>query len=172
MERIEYRDAVDKSQWARGEWDSEPDKVQWSDQSTGLPCLIVRGPAGALCGYVGVAPAHPWHGRHYDDCKLYAVPEGEYDPEAYPDVHGGLTFAGGCSHGEPARSICHTPSPGEPDDIWWLGFDCSHSGDLTNMSYPRHHREEYPHPGDIYRGIEYVASQVEGLAKQAAAIHA
>lgn len=54
MERIEYRGVVDKSGWARGVWDSEPDKIQWQDAETGLPCLIVRGPVGALCGYVGV----------------------------------------------------------------------------------------------------------------------
>src|SRR5215510_304522 len=170
MERIEYRNVVDKSDWQRGEWDGEPDKIQWPDEATGLPCLIVRGPIGALCGYVGVPTSHPLHGKNYDDCHV--------------DVHGGLTFAHGCAeitrekweawrtrllssahqdeakkypHGDAAkrlkewaagldsyeawgershaRHICHTPSPGEPDNVWWLGFDCCHLGDL----YPKTH---------------------------------
>lgn len=54
METIEYRTA-DKSQWGEGPWTAEPDKRQWRDEATGLPCLIVRGPHGAFCGYVGVA---------------------------------------------------------------------------------------------------------------------
>lgn len=83
MERIEYRGVVDKTGWTEGEWNDEPDKIQWLDEATGLPCLIVRGPVGALCGYVGVAPEHAFHGKGYDDLDV--------------DVHGGLTFAHGCS---------------------------------------------------------------------------
>lgn len=33
----------DKSDWPRGEWDNEPDKVQFQDEATGLPCLIIEG---------------------------------------------------------------------------------------------------------------------------------
>lgn len=33
---------IDKSAWPRGAWDDEPDKVQWQDPATGLPCLIDR----------------------------------------------------------------------------------------------------------------------------------
>lgn len=169
METIEYRGVRDKSEWARGPWDSEPDKKQWPDAATGLPCLIVRGPHGALCGYVGVPAGHPWHGVDYDDCKLKAVPEGEYDPDAYVDVHGGLTFASGCGHGEnPAEGICHVPGVGEPDNVWWLGFDCAHRGDLTDMASPASIRERYPHPGDTYRDLAYVEWQCALLARQVA----
>src|SRR5258708_7790184 len=83
MERIEYRNVIDKSEWGPGQWLDEPDKIQWQDEATGLPCLVVRGPVGALCGYVGVAPNHSLHGKGYDDCDV--------------DVHGGLTFAHGCA---------------------------------------------------------------------------
>lgn len=65
MQRIEYR-TQDKSDWPRGPWDNEPDKIQWQDEVTGLPCLIVRGPVGALCGYVGVPKSHPAYGLSYD----------------------------------------------------------------------------------------------------------
>lgn len=62
METIEYR-TVDKSKWGDGPWQDEPDKKQWRDPETGLPCLIVRGPGGALCGYVGVPANSPAFGR-------------------------------------------------------------------------------------------------------------
>ena len=57
----------DKSGWPAGPWQSEPDKMQFPDPETKLPCLVVRGPFGALCGYVGIPPSHPLHGRSYSD---------------------------------------------------------------------------------------------------------
>ena len=46
---------IDKSSWGDGPWLAEPDKEQFADEATGLPCLIRRSPtSGALCGYVGV----------------------------------------------------------------------------------------------------------------------
>ena len=69
MQTIEYK-TVDKSNWERGEWDNEPDKKQWLDEATGLPCLIVRAPVtGSLCGYVGIAPEHPLFAIGYDKSK-------------------------------------------------------------------------------------------------------
>lgn len=66
MKHLQYT-TIDKSTWPRGPWDDEPDKVQWEDAATELPCLIVRNGLGALCGYVGVPEGHPWHGiTHYD----------------------------------------------------------------------------------------------------------
>jgi hypothetical protein len=157
VETIEYRNVVDKTDWERGPWDAEVDKKQWRDDATGLPCLIVRGPSGALCGYVGVPEGHKWHGVHYDL------------PDSYIEVHGGLTFADGCGHNaDPARGICHVPGDGEPDNVWWLGFDCAHSGDKANMSYPPAHRERFPHHGDIYRGQVYVERECARLAAQVA----
>ena len=70
---------VDKSNWQTGPWQQEPDKKQWLDEETGLPCLMRRGPSGALCGYVGIAKDHPYYGK-----------EGyEIDVE----VHGGVDLA-------------------------------------------------------------------------------
>jgi hypothetical protein len=93
-----------KGDWGRGPWQSEPDKVQWVDEATGLDCLIVRGPSGALCGYVGVPETHPYHGKDYSSCAL-AEPCGEawceHSPESAMHVHGGLTFADTCH--EPTR---------------------------------------------------------------------
>lgn len=172
METLEYR-TIDKSAWERGPWDDEPDKIQFADDSTGFPCLIVRNRHGALCGYVGVPSGHPWHGKGYDDCLLHPVPEGGgYDETAYPDVHGGLTFAGPCGHGDDeSTGICHKPTPGASDDVWWLGFDCAHAWDYTGMKDAPEWRARFPRdPEDVYRDVDYVKSEVRKLASQAASV--
>src|SRR5207244_1179897 len=100
MNRIEYRDVIDKSSWARGQWDIEPDKIQWPDEATGLPCLIVRGPIGALCGYVGVPKGHPLHGIDYSQ----TIPGSQGNrPEGLLNVHGGVTFADHCTEINPEQ---------------------------------------------------------------------
>jgi hypothetical protein len=156
MKTIEYR-TIDKSKWPlRGEWDNEPDKVQWQDEATGLPCLIVRTPhSGHLCGYVGVAEGHPMYGKGYDDVTQA---NGEYI-----DVHGGLTFANKCQPSETeSRGICHLPEPGEPDHVWWFGFDCAHAWDLSPVRYD----PKWICGDEHYRDIAYVRSEVAKLAAQ------
>ena len=155
---------VDKSAWPiRGEWDAEPDKVQWIDAATGFDCLIHRGPSGALCGYVGLPPGHKYHGAGYDAVE---IPHPERD-DTYPDVHGGLTFADSCSETPRADGggICHIPAEGRPADVWWLGFDCAHCDDFcpsyaTERSY------------GCYRDLAYVKRQCADLAKQLASVSA
>jgi hypothetical protein len=202
MKRIAYC-TVDKAEWVRGPWDDEPDKLQWQDEETSLPCLIVRGPAGALCGYVGVPKEHPLHGKDYDGAYdvIYTGEEG---------VHGGLTFAGPCAdasrdkwekmrtrlhafstqaeakrhpRGDAARwirtwkpfendyegwarrvhasAVCHIPEGDEPDDIWWLGFDCAHAGDFC----PAFERFEGLHKDEEYRDVNYVTQECQRLAR-------
>lgn len=117
METIEYR-THDKSAWGAGPWQDEPDKVQWPDPATGLPCLITRAHHGAMCGYVGVPEGHPYYGKDYSGLPL--------------DAHGGITFAAPCDPSEPeATGVCHIPGPGEPDHVWWFGFDCAHAHDYA-----------------------------------------
>ena len=133
---------IDKSEWAPGPWHQEPDKIEW--RHNGLPCLIVRGPSGALCGYVGVPPGHPWHGAD----------GGVGEPGL--DVHGGITYGDRC---QADGKICHVARPGEPDDVWWLGFDCAHYGDAIPSR-----------TGDwrlmgTYKDIAYVRREVERLAE-------
>lgn len=201
MQTLEYR-TVDKSEWGPGPWQDEPDKKQWRDAATGLPCLIVRGPSGSLCGYVGVEATHAYYGKEYDDVPV--------------EVHWGLTFASKCAPhptreiwekwragvyagreeakrypiGDAARRlkdraveledfdayvrwataahICHLPEPGESDDVWWLGFDCAHSGDLS----PAHQRffSERGLGGrdEVYRDITFVEAETARLAAQLA----
>lgn len=202
METIEYR-TIDKSGWGNGAWVAEPDKKQWKDPTTGLPCLIVRNPVGALCGYVGVPNGHPAYGKDYDDVEV--------------DVHGGLTFAHRCAktpteedwqkwrehllarrdeakqypRGDVANAlrdraaeldgfdaysawvtaahICHKVAAGESDDVWWLGFDCAHSGDLCPTSEMRIPSSSYLRSRETYKDIAYVMDQVTSLAAQLAA---
>lgn len=151
MKAIEYR-TIDKSTWGQGEWMHEPDKVQWQDKETGLPCLVVRHPgSGHWCGYVGVSNGHPYFQKHYADCAV--------------EVHGGLTFASLCDPKEkPETGVCHIPEPGEDDHVWWLGFDCAHAGDVS----PAYDIKKYcaPWPGESYKDLEYVKCECEALAQQ------
>lgn len=176
METREWR-YVDKSGWGPGPWEGEPDKMQWPDSETGLPCLIVRGPSGALCGYVGVVEGHPFFGRGYSTCaaKTKCSDDSwcEHAPSAVLEVHGGITFADPCQphgEGEEGRGICHVPGPGEPDRVWWLGFDCAHSGDLC----PSYMGDVIAAMGlmtggmSFYRDLAYVKQQTSRLARQLA----
>lgn len=108
--------------WKRGPWDSEPDREEF--EHLGLPCIIQRGGGGAWCGYVGIVPGHPLHGKGYGG--HYEGEEYVFSPVSELRVHGGITYAESCRGG-----VCHAPRPGEPAELWWLGFDCAHYMDLT-----------------------------------------
>jgi len=141
----------DKTEWGEGPWQDEPDKAVWVDEATNLDCMIHRNGVGALCGYVGVGPDHPAYGKHYDDVDV--------------DVHGGLTYANTCREtATEDHGICHVPEPGREHDIWWLGFDCSHSGDLC----PEMERRMSPSLAEwqTYKTFGYVKAEVERLAQQ------
>jgi len=149
----EPKTSIDKSNWPRGPWDDEPDRVEF--EHAGLPCLMIRHPRhGNYCGYAAVPPGHPLHGKDYDT------------PEV--DVHGGLTYADKCQ-----GDICHVPKPGEPEDVWWFGFDCAHGGDrapgleadLREAGIPR--LSDY---GEVYRDLSYVRAETEKLAEQLARV--
>lgn len=141
MEAIEYR-TMDKDGWGPGPWRDEPDKLQY--ELDGMPCLIKRNRMGALCGYVGVTEGHPFFGKGCDDCDVR--------------VHGGLTYADFRQDGDEARAICHVP--GEPDRVWWLGFDCSHAWDLCPA-----HNGLYS-DSEVYRDIDYVKDEIAGMVEQ------
>lgn len=166
MQTIEYMNPqVDREGWPSGEWDDEPDKIQWRDEATGFPCLIVRNRLGGLCGYVGVSRGHRFYMVDYDNVSLGSESDG-YDEAHYPPAHGGLTFANKCLEGPENSTICHVVEPGEDDDVWWLGFDCAHSFDqLPGMLALNVKYGEFPsHREDIYRNVAYVKSNVEELA--------
>jgi hypothetical protein len=155
MDVIEYR-FVGKTGWGVGPWLDEPDKVQWPDPETGLACMARRNPAlGIWCGYVGVPEGHPWFGVDADRIDA--------------DVHGGLTFAGMCDEGVPAaEAICHVPAPGEPEHLYWLGFDCGHAYDLVPYAALVPARFQIDLGSTTYRDLGYVRAECAKLARQAA----
>lgn len=138
----------DRASWGLGAWVNEDDKYEWRAYS--FPCLIVRSPTGGLCGYVGVVEGHPWYCVNYDDVEA--------------DVHGGLTYSSRCG-----GHICHVPRAGESDEVWWLGFDCGHWGDLVPSlaALLRQRRSGLTNEG-TYRDVAYVVAEVNRLAEQAA----
>ena len=142
---VELKRQNDPMLWCgTGPWNDEPDKMQWKDPATGLPCLIVRNQMGALCGYVGVSKGNRYYQKDY--ANLDDV-----------NVHGGLTYSG---KGTP-QVRCEL----EDDDdhrLWWLGFDTAHAGDLV-PGIPFTQRS-----GDQYRDLEYVKKECERLAAQLA----
>lgn len=150
MKRVDLH-CVDKSKWPKGPWTTEPDKIQWQDEKTGLPCLIVRHRnSGHFCGYVGVTKEHTYYGWDYDAlCEL--------------KVHGGLTFSGECMQEEKEEpKVCHVTEAGEDDNVWWLGFDCAHCGDLS----PAH--DIANNYGEAYMTVADVSREVTCLARQLA----
>jgi hypothetical protein len=143
------RTPIDKSNWGQGPWQTEPDRIEW--EHAGRPCLMVRHPRlGHWCGYAAVDPGHTLHGADYNTLHF-----GGGEDDWWP--HGGLTYASLCAH-----NICHVPKPGEPDDVWWFGFDCAHSGDISPGM-----RSEYRMnmPYDTYRDAAYVQRETNRLAE-------
>lgn len=169
-QRDVFIDADEKRRWGEGPWLSEPDRVEWRHK--GYACLLVRGPLGSWCGYVGVPPGHPWFGA---DLDLDA------------DAPGGITYAAACEEG---GHICHVPRPGEPPEVYWVGFDFGHSGDympkvhaelaglpssLSRRSKPYDHEQALAQRGrrpfwerdDVYATEQMARNEVVNLAEQA-----
>jgi hypothetical protein len=170
-ERKETYGLTDRKGWPSGPWDLEPDRVEW--RAHGLHCLMVRPHHGAWCGYVALPPGHPWREMDLDGSRYDF--EGNEKP-GWPDisVHGGITYGPSpCMEaidGHSTNLVCHVPTPGEPDDVRWVGFDTRHCFDLcasdvaldVRLGLGRH---AY---GRVYRDLAYVAEQTECLARQAA----
>ena len=133
-----------KNELPYGPWSSEPDKMHWIDEVTGLDCLAVRNAVmGHWCGYVGVGPEHRLYRHNYQEVDVM--------------VHGGLTFSDVCQDSDdPAKGVCHRAALGRPEHVWWFGFDCAHFGDLL---------PGLDHGGQ-YRSIDYVRHECGSLATQ------
>lgn len=165
METIEYT-TVDKSGWGDGPWLGEPDKRQWTDATTGLPCLSVRNHGGAWCGYAGVTEQHPLFGAAANDV------------DGLLHCHGGLNFASLCRPAATeADGVCHRPAPGEAEHVWWFGFDASHGFDVSpaidaTLRAIGHTMASFPGFEQTYRDLPYITAQVAGLARQLKALEA
>ena len=132
---------MDKSKWADGPWTEEVDRLEF--ESHGLACHITRvSGLGHLCGYVGVPAGHP----------LYGISDGSIGVE----VHGGVTFA---------EDECD----GRSEGLWWIGFDCAHSGDVVPGSpLTRRATGLGEYRADTYRTLAWVRAETEQLAEQLA----
>ena len=210
---------LDKTTWGPGQWQDEPDKVQWADEATGLPCLAVRHPElGNWCGYVGVPEGHPLFGVRWDSCYLSDAQEKGERPgdDVLPDVpefllagtplpermvlfertqkvcgaencadqhtpagllmaHHGVNFSAPCQEDDREHGICHVPDPGEPDNLWWFGFDCGHCGDhspklAAEMMKISPDTRTVLNSYETYRTLPYVRAVCSMLAGQLAAI--
>jgi hypothetical protein len=139
--------------FGEGPWLDEPDRVEWRIVG-GFVGLLYRSELGAWCGYLGVPPDHPWYG-----CSQTALDD-------VLDAHGGITHAGECD-----GHICHVPDPGEPEHLWWVGFDCAHAFDLVpgivRALPPRLRKNRTAFHGWQYRTERYARDEVEQLAVQA-----
>lgn len=120
-------------------------------ESHGFQCLVVNCRGSHLCGYVGIPEGHPWYRTDYDGVRV----DGDY-----VDVHGGLTFADD-----------HVLAGEKPAGVWWIGFDCAHSGDRIGgpngddvSSALRRGRS------GVWRDEAFVRGECEKLAKQAALV--
>jgi len=141
---------IDRDNWPKGEWDNEPDRVDFIHQ--GFACMLKRA-HGHWCGYVGVPNTHACHGLDVMDWDNLL---------SQLSVHGGITYTNKCS-----GDICHVPEPGMPHDVWWIGFDCHHHMDLSPVDLVMHKSHGYPFiPNGVYRNIEYVKAETKLLAEQ------
>lgn len=123
-----------KSPWGPGAWEYEVDELVWTDPATGFVCRALRNRhVGTWCGYVGVPEEHPAYERGYDEMGIA--------------VHGGL------SYGDYWK--------GDRSGPWFLGFDCSHAGDLMPA---------FPRLGGTYRTVQFVQEECRLLAQQLAAM--
>lgn len=165
----------DRTGWASGPWDAEPDKIQWTTRA-GYEALIVRNSGGALCGYVGVPRGHVAYERSWDSSDRYecgADGELDYDREKENPISG-LVVHGGVNYAEHCQvDICHVPAPGMPDDVWWLGFDCSHCFDISPAREARETKMGFSpirFERSTYKDVAYVRAEVESLAEQLKAL--
>jgi len=159
-----------------GPWNAEADKIAWVDEESGLGCIMLRQKNVTISGYVGVGPDHPLFGFNSD-----AVPDA-----VSRSVHGGITYGKPCevnrferrAHGKPRQeryTVCHTTWVRQVqdyrtvqitddefhEDLWWLGFDTDHPGDLVPNA--RHDRNQ---KGDAYRDQAFVFENCVELAKR------
>ena len=101
---------------------------QWITE-VGLNARIIKNPSiDTLCGYVGLNKESGFYEINYNDSYLQSV-----------KVHGGLTFS----------------DKFKDSDLWWIGYDCAHSGDYSNFN-----------PTGKVRDVDYCTKQCENLAKQ------
>lgn len=133
-------------------WESEPDVLEFVDESTGYRCFIQRHPElKHLCGYVELPEKH----------KLYGETNVDNDFFLNLEVHGGVTYAKGKRFEDIYRAV-----PVFIDEYvpYVVGFDCGHVGDLSPYFLTRGMSQALPY--ETYKDIDYVTNECKNLAKQ------
>jgi len=163
-----------RSKWPAGPWDDEPDREEF--EHAGLPCVLLRhSTQGNWCGYVGLPPWHPAAHRRADLGWL-AVHGGELTFWGRDKVDGQLApgvalprrlrdhfFPQRYLRRETARRLARAPA-----GLVWVGFACSHYGDLCPSDLTYLALDELTSSGEVYRDIAYVRGRTTQLAEQLA----
>lgn len=104
-----------------------------------LGLAVIKNPVTlTYCGYVCVPKQHPWYKVQYSEIKNV-------------NIHGGLTY-----------SAMKHPLVDIFTDMWWVGFDCAHSGDIVPIiSGPCRSKE------DTYKDMKYTFEEAKKLLEQA-----
>jgi hypothetical protein len=125
----------DKSSWPRGEWDNEPEKIEFTDEETGYKCTALRNKYnGTWCGYVYIPKGHP----SFAITSIF-----KHDV----DVHGGISYSN--------SSIIN--------EEWCLGFDCNHLWDSSPVNGKNEHNAEYRNKEYVLNEIRSLAKQLKEL---------
>jgi len=153
-ERCEVAKKRLQEQNIHGAWDAEPNRMEWEHQ--GLQCLLVRHEHSLhWCGYVGIPPSHPLFGKTYGEVGNLL------------DAHGEVNFSNEC-----AGVVCHIPKEGDVDDLWWFGFDCGHTWDLSPTWLDSSVSDSLRRllKDKTYRDTAFARAHVSSLAEQLAKI--
>ena len=163
-----------------GPWSAEPDKIAWTDEATGLDCIIRRSPdQGHLAGYVGLPSDHPLYGAHQNAMIGLGI-----------NPHGGIDYTHPCERtAREEIAICHVAGgltailnrarfglegsdADRHNDAWWVGFECNRDFDVApyaRMS-PLTTRALDGVNERKYRDVHYVYAQTVRLAAQLKAV--
>lgn len=184
MKDLEKHTLETKHAWASGPWTAEPDRVQWTDQQSGLKCLADRNSFfGTWNGYVAIDDGHPLYAMEKDDTvpmtervrgrnwNLHRLPAPELISYAMSDnhdritislllnIHCGLSYSGwldGAFELEPV----------ETDKLWGFGFDCNHGQDLAPSRVAEFAHIPLLRDFQVYRDLSYVRAECTLLAAQ------
>ena len=165
-------------------WALEEDKISWTDEMSGLGCIIRR--SGVTCcleGYAGVGPYHPLFGATPGALVGVGVGVG-----VGIRAHGGIDHCKPCEgSGDKSASFPHLVSVSHKlhsqmpvgdqndthDDAWWFGFSCDKASDdfpgtagrcrdkdLPTVTNERTYRDE----SFAHRECVQVAAQLTAIA--------
>lgn len=127
-------------------WETEPNFLEFVDESTGYRCFIQRHPElKHLCGYVELPKEHKLYGKdNMDNEEIFNE----------IDVHGGVTYTGEIRFKQQDYTIDYV-----------VGFDCAHAGDYSPYFLPFLGMNKRI-ANETYKDIEYVTNECKNLAKQ------